>query len=146
MTTKKITIAPRTAPKTHEWYATTFDNPNQGAQYVLESFPELYRRALAGMRGIFTPGELKLMLDVQNGCFLMPQVAGQHLTADCEDGIALEGYDKKWKIQASDFLKKLHARSNFDLAILEIWAGAFWRQSDGGKSIDTWVGMLAGKK
>jgi len=139
--TRKKHVAPGLSEKTYSWYTETFDNPNQGVVYALESYPELYGRTLRDLRGVFTAGELSLMLDVQNGCLLMPQVAGQHLLADVEDGIALEGMAEKWKINGEALIEKIRRLKLFEIAMLEIWAGAFWRQEK--PQIEPWVARLA---
>lgn len=141
---QKHKVTPGLTEKTNAWYKSNFENVNHGAAYTLEAMPELYGRTLRDLRGMFSAGELSLMLDVQNGCFLSPVAAGQHLTANVEDGIALDRQDQKWKIDGAELVKKLHALKPFEIAMLEIWAGAFWCQDK--SEIEKWVSGLAGEE
>ena len=143
MARKKI-VSPGLTEKTYQWYENIFDNVNQGAMFALESYPELYGRTLRDLRGIFGMGELSLIIDVQNGCFLMPQIVGQHLLPNVEDGITLEGMAEKWKVDRNVFLDKLKKLHLFEIAILEIWAQAFWAQEN--HDLVRWVSGLVSNK
>lgn len=130
------------AGKSVEWYERHFDTVGKGATFAAEALPALYAHGLAALKGVFTVGELHLIIDVMNGVFLMGGLIGQHITADCEDGITLNGLDKKWKIDAAEFLKKLHARNILELAALEIWAHGYWVNFEDVK-IEAWALQLA---
>jgi hypothetical protein len=87
-----------------------------------------------------------LMLDVCNGLFLTPGIAGQHLLADVSDGIALDGLAAKWSDAPPDsFLARLQSLSIFQAHCLEIWCRAFWEQSgdEDAVSIEKWVEQLS---
>jgi len=43
-----------------------------------------------------------------------------------EDGIKLNGLDKKWEVEQSLFVDKLKALHLFEKACLELWIKAFW--------------------
>jgi len=119
-------IAPKINDKIAEFYPEVFSNLHSGATYVLEAFPRLYQRTLHDMRGTFSDGELKLMVDVMNATMLTPQSAGHHLAANVSDGIALDSLDKKWKIDGDNLKFKLGGLSLFQLTCLEVWANGFW--------------------
>ena len=89
-------------------------------------FVPLYHQCMSGLVGRFTAGELSLMLDVANSLALTPVMMGQHLTAECLDGIGLEGLDDKWGVQEVAFRDRLHSLSPFEATCLEIWSRAFW--------------------
>jgi len=141
MTTK---ISPRVSESATAWLTDHFKSKSAGAEYVLEAFPELYRRELHNLTGVFSTGELSLMLDVMNGHLLTPQFAGQSLSLSCEDGMSLDGLHEKWEIDREAFLAKLSNRTLLQLACLEIWARAFWEsgawEKDGG--LEAWVAAL----
>jgi hypothetical protein len=85
-----------------------------------------------------------LMLDVCNGLVLTPGMAGQHLTADVSDGIALDSLAAKWEIDGPALLTRLQALSIFQLHCLEVWCRAFWEQSGTPESvsIERWIEQL----
>jgi len=109
-----------------EFYSSQWDNLNAGVTYTLEAFFPLYRRTLHEMRGKFTEGELSLLIDVSNGLWLTPGIAGQHTIAQTEDGCDLDKLDKKWKIDKKILVEKLKSLPIFALACLEVWACGFW--------------------
>lgn len=68
------------------------------------------------LRGQFTPAEAKLMIDCLNGT-IMDQVSIQMIEAGFQDGIALDGLDRKWEVDSKLFLKKFK-----DMPVLRKWA------------------------
>jgi hypothetical protein len=118
--------APRIMDKSAEWYRQSFSSLNGGLEYVIDSFPQLYRLTLHSLKGRFSRGELMLILDVNNGLWLTAQHAGQHLSAQVADGISLDELDKKWEIDGSDLNAKVGALTIFESACMEIWTKAFW--------------------
>lgn len=116
----------RVSDQTVAWLKGTFKNHSAGGEYLLNSLPTLYADALHGMRGVFSAGELSLMLDVMNGTFLVPSSATWHLTANVEDGLRLSGMAEKWQLDGTELLVKLGNRTRWQLYCLEIWAAGFW--------------------
>lgn len=104
----------------------TFGNAIMGIDYTVKAFSRLYRNALMDIIGTFEKNELLLMLDVMNGLILTPGIAGQHIIHNVLDGIALDGLDKKWGIDADEFKKKLVMLTEMQLIALELWCRAFW--------------------
>jgi hypothetical protein len=119
-------IGPNISDAAAEWYPSLFSNLHAGATYILEALPRLYQRTLYEMKGVFSEGELSLMIDVMNGTMLTPQLAGQQIGANVSDGIALDHLDKKWEIDGKALNEKLAGLSPFQLACLEIRASGFW--------------------
>lgn len=126
----KKNVSPRVFEETQKFYADHFDSINAGCEYILEAFPELYSHTIHAMRGKFTRGELMLCIDVMNGHWYNPPGAGQEMTPNVSDGIALDHVDAKWKIDGSVLNQKLAGLSIFERACLEIWIQAFWAQDD----------------
>lgn len=133
-------LGPRISDTAATWLSAHFSSRNAGAEYILEAFPELYRRVLRDLDGRFTPGELSLMLDVMNGHMLTPQLAGQSLIISCVDSMDLDGTGEKWKIDPEGFTDSLQGLRPFELACLEIWARAFWESGKG--ELKNWVAQL----
>lgn len=134
-------ISPRIDAQCAQRIEQHFPSLNAGATYLLESWWPVYRATLEEMRGRFSRGELGAMLDVSNGLILTPGIAGNHLAADVGDGCTLDGLDRKWGIQRSEVLSKLHASTCAQRAALEIWARAFWES--GQDDSEVWIDQLA---
>jgi hypothetical protein len=138
-------VGPKITQKALDFYAAAFATVNAGTAYTLDSFPALYRHTIVReLMSRFTRGELLLMLDVCNGLVLTPGMAGQHLTADVSDGIALDKLAEKWEVDSPALLAKLQALSIFQAHCLEVWCRAFWEQSgnDGAVGIERWIEQL----
>lgn len=137
-------MAPRLTPAAVDYYTSNFDSLNQGAEYVLHAFPVMARRALAGLKGRFSSGELSIMLDVMNGTALTAIVAGDTLTANVEDAIALDHLDEKWHVDKAEILKKMASLTPFETACLEIWARGFWAGDhyEGKGALEKYVGGM----
>jgi len=123
---KKRRGAPRLTDAAEKWVLTHFENLNAGLEYVLEAFPVLHRRALVETAPRFEDAELMLILDVFNGVALTPQIAGQHLAMQVDDGCALDRLDRKYAIDRDALYKKLKALPPFQAAAWELWASAYW--------------------
>ena len=121
-----VKTAPRINKSTADFLPDYFVSINAGCEYVLNSWPGLFKRALDEMKGRFTEGELSVMLDVMDGTIIIAGNYGRHLIGNCQDGIALDGLNKKWKIDKKVFLEKLEALSTFEAACLEVWSNGFW--------------------
>lgn len=139
-------ISPKIRESAAEFYPDLFRNLNAGATHTLEAFPVLYRRTLHEMRGRFSEGELSLMIDVFNGTWLTPDLAGQHLGVQCSDGIALDGLDEKWGVEKDGFLDRVRTLTVFQAACLELWAVGFWATLPDGvggqENFDRWMKPL----
>ena len=143
---KKAT-APRIDSKAAEFYPGVFSSLNAGMIYVIEAFPDVYRRTLHGLRGQFARGELMLLIDVFNATMLTPGHAGQHLLIQVEDGIDLDKLDEKWGVTKGDLVAKIERLPLFSLACLEIWANGFWyRQTQpkefSNEEFEAWIAQL----
>jgi len=144
---KSKKIGPQVSTQTIEFFGEKFKSTNAGAEYTLAAFPGLYQATLTReIKGVFTAGELSLMLDVFNATMLTPALAGQHL--NCIDGMELDHLDEKWEINKAEFTKKLNALTIFQANCLEIWANGFWYSGateTRGLDLEKYVAVLATK-
>jgi len=129
---KKI-IAPRVREGTAEWYKDHFANTNAGVVFMLESLPELYKRAMLEIKGKFSHGELLLIVDVYNDVYnatiLTPGMP--MLDAQVSDGIALDHLDGKWEVDGEILIEKIADLTSYQKAVLEIWANGYWYAQPG---------------
>lgn len=136
-----VKTAPRITQKTADELAKAFGNVNAGCEYVLDSWPGLYRNTLHDLKGKFLRGELMLMIDVMNGTYLTALIAGQQLDINIIDGIKLDGLDAKWEIDGPALNAKIAALTIFETACLEWWVQTFWQQKEHG-NIEEYVAPL----
>jgi len=108
--------------------------------YVLEIFPGLYRQTLDRLRGQFGAGELSAIIDVSNGLFLSPQMAGQHLDVQIADS-GPDRLGEKWDIDLADLAKRIEGLSPFESACLELWAQNYWARHES-VTFEDWVAQL----
>lgn len=138
-----VKVSPRISQKSATEMTKAFASLNAGCEYILDSWPGLYRQTIHALKGRFSRGELMLMIDVMNGTYLTPGHAGQHLDINVEDGIKLDVLDKKWEIDGPALNKKIAALTIFETASLEWWIQAFWNQDKHNK-IEECVAEVAG--
>lgn len=142
---KKITVGPRLSVEAGKWYASNFSSRGGGAEFVLEAFPTLYKHALAGLRGKFSPGEISLLLDTFNSTMITPHFLGQSVQLCADDSMRLDRTDKKWSVTPETFLSKIRSLTHFEKSCLEIFVRAFWESGEFEKpgGLENWVAQIA---
>ena len=112
--------------KTYDFMSRAFKSSGSGLNHVIESFPFLYNRTLKEVKGVFSRGELYLIVDVFEGLSLTPHNAGEHLLEECLKEISLDHLDAKWRVNKDNLVKKINSLTSFQAACVEIWAGLYW--------------------
>lgn len=128
-TTRKNRVQPYITPEAEKFFNDLFDQPSEGLSFALEAYPVLYRQGIRALQGKFSEPELMLMIDLSNGLILMPQILGQHMIAEVEDGCALERLDEKWSVDKKTLLQKLNGLTLLERSMLEIFCNSFWMHS-----------------
>ncbi len=148
MANRKLT-APRIGEQAAKFYPSVFSSLNAGMEYTADAFPVLYRKTLHDLRGMFSDGELSLIIDVFNGLILTPGRAGQQIGLSVADGIALDRLDEKLGVGPEALNKKISALPVFSRACLEIWANGFWyggnsttKKEGKGNDLESWIAQL----
>lgn len=138
-------IGPRVNETTEQFLKNHFNSLSGGAEYALAAMPSVARKFIGldtNMKSVFSVDELKLMIDVMNGTILSPQIGGQHLPMNVSDGIALDGLDKKWNVDAETINDKLAGMSTPEIFFLEIWIQGFWQQNtESGVDLDEYISV-----
>ena len=118
-------ISLRISDKARECLADNFSGPNTGANYVLDSFPTLYRATLRELKSRITRAELMLLVDCMNATMLTRWLCDEVLT-HAVDAMALDALDEKWEVSRAELTAKLTSLSAFQVAALNIWTNAAW--------------------
>ena len=131
----------RITEKTEKFLTDNFRTKGAGAEYILAACPAAARKFIGmEIKGKFTAGELKLMIDVMNRATLWPEMAGQHLQLNVTDGIMLDNLDEKFGVDAVKLNRALAGMSTPELMILEIWIQGFWQTvTDHGQDLDEYI-------
>lgn len=139
----KHNIGPRIRPGTRTFLVRTFSSVNAGAEYVLETFPTLYRRTLTDLKGRFTRDELLSLLDTVNSLMLTPELAGQLLAADLSGALVLDGLAERWGIDGPALEEKIGRLSLWQCAVLEVWLKAYWEVPSTDRTAEGYVRVLS---
>lgn len=131
--TKLRQLSPRITEDAVQWYESMFSSsPHAGAKFVLEATPHLYAQTLAEMRGIFSKGELNMIIDAIKGRsrleYREARVVGQRIVLFIVDTFRLYPgiYEDKWSIRdPKGFIMRLSTCTRWQLACLEMWANQY---------------------
>jgi hypothetical protein len=131
------------------FYTNHFFETNTGEDivYALDFLPAIYKGTLPELNAVgFTRSELCLCIDVINATMLQGKLAGRELKSNVEDSIVLDHTDEKWEIDTEAFLMRFRSLSMAQIAVLCLWAHAFWVQHtiEGDKDLEAYVAELAG--
>lgn len=111
-------------------------------EFLAGCMAQVYAATLPALKGRFTAGELKLMLDLANSLFLQPGLFGQQLPVEIEDS-HLDNLPEKWAVDQAELLRKLDDSSLVELGVLELWTKAFWDAEDNGaETVEMYVNQL----
>ena len=99
-----------------ELQARSEGNLNYAARGLLEAYFYLLRAELSGLPP-FSVAELGLLADVTNGLRVEPHTV-QLLWASVDDGVRLEGLDKKWGLDGAALVARLRGLSYAQAAAL----------------------------
>lgn len=138
MAEKLVPVAPKIQAASAAWYEDMFPNLNAGVTFTLNCFPSFYRYTIMEIRGMFSLGELCMILDILNGHGAMllayqtsPSMVGYHLAFEIEDSFHVYpgSYEEKWKIDdPKGFIERIRTLTMFQKICLELWASAFWEK------------------
>ena len=123
-----------------------FRTKHAGLLYVLQVFPALHQNYVKALKGVFTNNELCLIVEAFWDYYLLPEMAGEQLTAKVKKAIVLGKKNEKWGVQPKGILKKISKLPFPERLFLEIWAAQCWLR--GKTNIPDYVHILseAGKR
>jgi hypothetical protein len=135
-------IGPRIPEFSRDRMGQLWPTANRGAEWLLASFPNLYDRTLAEMRGYFTKEELSLIVDAADLTVLLPEMAGQILLFFLQDKMALPTLEANYPtVDIDQLAEKVGKLRHYQRAMLEIWAQAY-RQEAGNMSRGEYLAAL----
>jgi hypothetical protein len=99
----------------------------------LDRYYESLKRVRAELRKKLSDAEMSAILDNLNGVWMAEPVSINLLYANVEDGIKLEGLDKKWKIDGPALIEKLRSMSFIELCAITDAAEKWWTRVANGE-------------
>ena len=107
-----------------------FSDPHQAMDFFIQSWRYIYRNAMGQLRGMFSPAELKLLIDIHNGHAVSPATYGTALlSAAVSDAIAMDQADEKWKVDPAQIKEKCLSLPNILAMTMELWAAGYWAKN-----------------
>jgi hypothetical protein len=92
------------------------------------------------LKGVFTAGELRLMITAMAGAEMSPMLAGQYLPINSASAVLLDEIDKTYNVEFDNLNQKLLRMSTPELMILEIWIQGFWQSvANHGQDLDEYI-------
>lgn len=133
----------RTTPDKKQNLKDIWGSTSAGATKAVDAYINLRKRVLHNIKGHFTPNELKLLVDNQNGTIFSADLfsSAQTLLHAVEDGISLDGIDQKWEVDTKPFFKKINALSDSEAYFLREEIDRFWNHLDD-KDLDSFVNQF----
>ena len=111
-------------------------------EYIILTSKAMYQRSMVALKGMFSKGELSLIIDVMNGTMLSPAMPGESLRGNVPDGIALDWLDEKWGIDGQALVEKIKNLGLAECSTLELWANGFWYGENAGENIEKYLEQL----
>ena len=138
---KRVTLGPRADESVKAFFTKLFGSANGGAEYVVQSWPTLYKRTMADVLPMLSIAERTAIIDSSNGTTLTPSFAGSVAINHMQDGIGLDGLDKTYHFDGQALTQKMMDMKPFELACIEVWARGYWEQfgEEGEVSIDEYL-------
>jgi len=99
----------------------------------LDRYYESLKRVRAELRKKLSDAEMSAILDNLDGVWMAEPVSINLLYANVEDGIELEGLDKKWKIDGPALIEKLRSMSFIELCAITDAAEKWWTRVSNGE-------------
>ena len=122
-----------------------FSDQIQAMEFMIQSWRYIYRNALGQLRGMFTAGELKFLIEVHNGHQVSPATYGAGLMCrTVSDAIALDAAHEKWEIDPEQITEKCRSLPNILAMAMELWAAGYWSGNGAAsRDLDAYVRQLA---
>ena len=116
----------------HESFRKIGDNTSQNAIQAITGYIELKRHTLNELKGVFTPNEVKYLVDISNATMFMTEYAASlsMLIARVEDANELEGMAEKWGVDFDKFKQKLEKLTASQVYFLQLECYNYWYGSD----------------
>lgn len=136
------TITVRTTA-TADKYLSANKNKSATISRCIENWSACERQARMSLMGKFTSAELCSFIDMLNGT-IIPASQASSMRFEFKDACALDGLDRKWKIQKDAVLEKFNGLNTAEWIVLVEWCRAFWDNPD--RDLEEYTKTMAKKQ
>lgn len=120
-------VAARVSDEHEQWLKEYFRTKSAGAEFVVPWAVDTFFRAINTVRGAFSTGELKTILEAHREVKLLPdQSRLAYLQLRVQDACELGTVHTKHGASQANLEAKLKRLSDTQAAALMIWATAYW--------------------
>lgn len=120
-------VAARINNDQEKWLKDYFRTKSAGAEFILPWAVDIFFRATNSIKQIFTPAELKTLIEIHKDLRLAPEQSRlSYLLLRVSDAYELNKVDEKYGASRTSLEAKLRKLDDTQVAALMVWASAFW--------------------
>jgi hypothetical protein len=120
-------VAARVSEENEQWLKEYFRTKSAGAEFIVPWAMDTFIRALNTLRGVFSPGELKTIVEAHREVKLLPEQSRlAYLQLRVQDACDLGLVHTKYNASKAQLEAKVKRLNDTQAAALMIWATAFW--------------------
>lgn len=120
-------VAARVSDEHEQWLKDYFRTKSAGAEFIVPWAMDTFMRSLNTLRGVFSPGELKTIIEAHKDVKLLPEQSRlAYLQLRVQDACDLSLLHTKHGASKSNLEAKVKRLNDTQAAALMIWSTAFW--------------------
>jgi hypothetical protein len=120
-------VAARVSEEHEQWLKDYFRTKSAGAEFIVPWAMDTFVRSLNTLRGVFSPGELKTIIEAHKDVKLLPEQSRlAYLQLRVQDACDLNLLHTKHGASKAHLEAKIKRLNDTQAAALMIWSTAFW--------------------
>jgi len=134
-------VAARITDEQEKWLKDYFRTKSAGAEFILPWAVDTFFRAIGSLKAMFTPAELKTIVDAYKDMRLLPDHTRlTYLTLRVMDACDLNNVHLRHGASRSSLEAKLKRMDDTQATALMVWASAFWvSRNCSAESLDEYI-------
>lgn len=120
-------VAARISEQQERWLKDYFRTKSAGAEFILPWAVDTFFRAMANIKSLFTPAELKTIVEAHKDLRLLPDHTRlSYLLLRVSDLCDVAAIHTHYGVSRSSLESKLKSLDDTQATALMVWASAFW--------------------
>jgi hypothetical protein len=120
-------VAARISDEQERWLKDYFRTKSAGAEFILPWAVDTFFRAIQSLKGVFTPGELKTIVEAHKDIRLQPDTTrGSYLLLRVKDACEANDLHTANGVNKNALETKLKRLDDTQATALMVWSAAFW--------------------
>jgi hypothetical protein len=134
-------VAARITPDQEKWLKDYFRTKSAGAEFILPWAVDTFFRAISAIKGSFTAGELKTIVESHKDVRLLPEHTRlSYLLLRVADACSIAMLHTKHGASRASLEAKLKRLDDTQATALMVWSAAFWvSRSCSAESLDEYI-------